>query len=84
VPDIDRQIDVLEKPDTVLVDSKTRALFGPLETGRVVEIAGRRMDDRRTVMCSHRFLGLGVVLASEADFFRMFPQRPPDTVNLGW
>ena len=29
------------------------------------------------------FLGLGVVLASEADFFRMFPQRPPDAVNLG-
>jgi putative ABC transport system permease protein len=29
------------------------------------------------------FLGLGVVLASEANFFRIFPQRPPDTVNLG-
>jgi putative ABC transport system permease protein len=29
------------------------------------------------------FLGLGIALASEANFFRMFPGRPPDTVNLG-
>jgi putative ABC transport system permease protein len=29
------------------------------------------------------FLGLGVVLASEANFFRIFPQRPRDSVNLG-
>src|SRR5207237_356016 len=29
------------------------------------------------------FLGLGVVLASEENFFRMFPQRPREAVNLG-
>ncbi len=29
------------------------------------------------------FLGLGVAIASEANFFRMFPERPPDAVNLG-
>jgi putative ABC transport system permease protein len=29
------------------------------------------------------FLGLGVVLASEANFFQMFAGRPLDTVNLG-
>ncbi len=83
VPDIDRQIDVLEKPDTVLVDSKTRAMFGPLETGRVVEIAGRRMTIGGQYVLGTGFLGLGVVLASEANFFRMFPQRQPDAVNLG-
>ncbi len=83
VPDIDRQADVLEKPDTVLVDSKTRAMFGPLETGRVVEIAGRRMTIGGQYVLGTGFLGLGVVLASDANFFRMFPQRPPDAVNLG-
>jgi len=83
VPDVDRQIEVLEKPDTVLVDSKTRAMFGPLETGRVVEIAGRRMMIGGQYMLGTGFLGLGVVLASETNFFRMFPQRPPDAVNLG-
>jgi putative ABC transport system permease protein len=29
------------------------------------------------------FLGLGVGVASEANFFRMFPLRPPDRVNFG-
>ena len=29
------------------------------------------------------FLGLGVAVVSEANFFRLFPLRPRDTVNLG-
>src|SRR6266851_4882577 len=41
VPDIERQSAVLERPDTVIVDSSTRKLFGPLQAGRVVDIAGR-------------------------------------------
>jgi len=82
-PDIDRQIDVIEKPDTVLVDSQTRAMFGPLETGRVVDIAGRHMTIGGQYVLGTGFLGLGVVLASEADFFRLFPQRRPDAVSLG-
>src|SRR5213075_2986356 len=38
-PDVDRQVAVLDKPYTVLVDSQTRSLFGPLQEGRVVDIA---------------------------------------------
>jgi putative ABC transport system permease protein len=83
VPGIARQRAVLERPDTVLVDSATRPLFGPLATGRAVDIAGRRMTIGGTYQLGTGFLGLGVILASDANFFRMFPQRPPDTVNLG-
>jgi len=83
VPDIERQIDVLDSPDTVLVDGATRSLFGSLETGRVVEIAGRRTTIGGRYKLGTGFLGLGVALASEANFFRMFPGRPLDTVNLG-
>src|SRR6266853_104213 len=43
VHDIERQEAVLERPDTVLVDSATRSLFGSLQEGRIVDIAGRRM-----------------------------------------
>src|SRR5207253_1565725 len=82
-PDIDRQIEVLDRPDTVLVDSQTRSLFGPLQVGRVVEIAGHKETIGGEYVLGTGFLGLGVVLASEANFFRMFPQRPPDAVNLG-
>jgi putative ABC transport system permease protein len=83
VPDIESQEAVLERPDTVLVDSATRSLFGPLQTGRNVDIAGRRMTIGGQYKLGTGFLGLGIVLAGEANFFRMFPGRPPDTVNLG-
>jgi len=83
VPDIESQVAVLERADTVLVDSATRSLFGSLETGRVIDLAGRRMTIGGQYKLGTGFLGLGVVLASEANFFRMFAGRPPDTVNLG-
>jgi len=83
VPDIESQGAVLEQPDTVLVDSATRSLFGPLQEGRIVDIAGRRMTIGGQYKLGTGFLGLGIVLASEGNFFRMFPGRPPDTVNLG-
>src|SRR5215469_597596 len=38
VDDINDQLGVLEKTDTVLVDSGTRPMFGPLTTGRLVQI----------------------------------------------
>ena len=83
VPDIESQEAVLERPDTVLVDSATRSLFGPLQEGRIVDIAGRRMTIGGQYKLGTGFLGLGIVLSSEGNFFRMFPARPPDTVNLG-
>jgi len=83
VPDIEGQQAVLERPDTLLVDDASRSLFGPLQTGRVVDIAGRRMTIGGTYKLGTGFLGLGIAIASEANFFRTFPERPPDTVNLG-
>jgi putative ABC transport system permease protein len=83
VPDIERQVDVLERPDTVLVDSTTRSLFGSLQTGRVVMIAGRRTTIGGQYKLGTGFLGFGVALASQANFFQMFAGRPQDTVNLG-
>ena len=83
VPDIERQTPALETPDTVLVDSATRPLFGPLTTGRVVELAGRRVAIGGQYVLGTGFLGLGIALAAEANFFRIFPDRPRDTVNLG-
>jgi putative ABC transport system permease protein len=83
VPDIERQAEVLGRSDTVLVDSATRSLFGSLRTGRIVDIAGRRMTIGGEYELGTGFLGLGIALASEANFFKMFPARPPDTVNLG-
>ncbi len=83
VPDIESQGAVLERPDTVLVDSQTRPIFGPLQTGRIVDLDGRRITIGGQYGLGTGFLGLGIVLANEANFFRIFAARPPDTVNLG-
>ena len=82
VADIDERIAALEKPDTVLVDSQTRFIFGPLTAGRVVDLNGRRVTIGGDYVLGTGFLGLGVLLASERNFFRLFPGRPADTVNL--
>jgi putative ABC transport system permease protein len=83
VPDIERQKAVLERSDTMLVDSTTRSLFGPLTPGRIVEIDGHKETIGGQFVLGTGFLGLGVAVVSEANFFRMFPLRPRDTVNLG-
>jgi putative ABC transport system permease protein len=83
VPDIEREKNLLERPDTILVDSSTRSLFGPLTAGRVVDIAGRKETIGGQYVLGTGFLGLGVAVVSETNFFRMFPYRPHDTVNLG-
>jgi putative ABC transport system permease protein len=83
VPGLKAATPALERRDTVLVDSSTRSLFGPLTEGRPVDIDGHRMTIGGTYVLGTGFLGLGVALASEANFFRIFPQRPRDTVNFG-
>ncbi|MBV9861283.1 MAG: FtsX-like permease family protein [Alphaproteobacteria bacterium] len=83
VADIESRIDLLEQPDTVLVDSATRSSFGPLRPGREVEIGGRAEKIGDVYTLGTGFLGLGVVLASESNFFRLFPTRSRGSVNLG-
>ena len=81
-PDIDRQITTLEKPDTVLVDSQTRSIFGPLTPGRVVELNGRPTTIGGTYELGTGFLGLGIVLA-EAVFVMVVAFVPAFAAALG-
>ena len=84
IPDsINRQTAVLDRVDTVLVDSSTRPIFGPLDTGRVVEIDDRKVTIGGQYALGTGFMGLGVALASTANFARLFPQRGSTIVNLG-
>ncbi len=80
---IERQRAVLGRPDTVLVDRASRAIFGPLTTGRVVEIGARRETIGGGYRLGTGFMGLGVALASTANFARLFAGRSLDAVNLG-
>ena len=87
VPDILAQSRLLKQPDTVLVDSQTRSIFGPLDTGRIIDLGGHKVTIAGRYTLGTGFLGLAVALASEETFFRIFgtgPRpRPRDTVNLG-
>jgi putative ABC transport system permease protein len=80
---ITRQLGVIERTDTVLVDSATRPMFGPLTTGRVVEIGDRKVTIGGQYELGTGFMGLGVALASAPNFARLFPGRGLDIVNLG-
>ena len=83
--DIWQQRAVLERADTFLVDTATRPMFGPLDTGRVVEINGQRMTIGGRYVLGTGFMGLGVILVSEPNFLRPFPFpfRSLDQPNLG-
>ena len=84
IPDsINRQTAALDRLDTVLVDSATRPMFGPLDTGRVVEIGDRKVTIGGQYDLGTGFMGLGVALTSTANFVRLFPQRGSAIVNLG-
>ena len=84
IPDsINRQTVVLDQVDTVLVDSSSRPMFGPLGTGRVVEIDDRKVTIGGQYVLGTGFMGFGVALTSTANFARLFPQRGSAIVNLG-
>jgi putative ABC transport system permease protein len=81
--DINRQLAILDRADTALVDSMTRPMFGPLTTGRVVDIAGDKMKIGGDYVLGTGFMGLGVILVSTQNFVRLFPFRKLGQVNLG-
>jgi putative ABC transport system permease protein len=84
IPDsINQQTAVLDRADTILVDSATRSMFGPLDTGRVIQIDDRKVTIGGQYELGTGFMGLGVALTSTANFARLFPQRGPAIVNLG-
>jgi len=81
--DINRQLSLLNRADTFLVDSSTRPMFGPLTAGRVVEIDNDKVKIGGDYVLGTGFMGLGVILISAKNFVRLFPFRNLDQVNLG-
>src|SRR5271165_3695553 len=80
---INRHRATLSRPDTTLVDSTTRPMFGPIEAGRIIEIADRKETIGGPYLLGTGFMGLGVALLSEANFASLLPQRGLAMVNLG-
>jgi putative ABC transport system permease protein len=83
VPEIERQVDLLRQPDTILVDVASRPEFGPLDPGRRIEIEQRNVTIVGTYSLGIGFIGLGVAMTSDLNFIRMFPKQSLSEVNLG-
>jgi putative ABC transport system permease protein len=81
--DINRQLSLLNRADTILVDNATRPMFGHLKAGRVVEIESDKLKIGGDYILGTGFMGLGVILISAKNFVRLFPFRNLDQVNLG-
>ncbi len=81
--DIYRQRAAFDRADTLLIDSATRPMFGPLDAGRIVDINRQKMTIGGQYVLGTGFMGLGVILVSEPNFISLFPYRRLDQVNLG-
>jgi putative ABC transport system permease protein len=83
VEDIERQLDVLARPDTLLVDTQTLPVYGPRTPGRTIELHERTVQIGGQYVLGTGFLGLGAVVVSDVNFIRIFPRRSLAAVNLG-
>jgi putative ABC transport system permease protein len=81
--DIDRQSAALDRTDTMLVDDQTRPSFGLLSAGTPVLLNNLRVTIGGDYTLGTGFLGLGIAVMNEANFFRIFAPRPAEIVNLG-
>ncbi|MCX7366092.1 MAG: FtsX-like permease family protein [Alphaproteobacteria bacterium] len=82
-PSLTRQLDILRREDTVLIDSATYPMFGKIEAGRVTEMSNRTITIGGTYDLGIGFLGLGVALASDQNFLRLQPERSLSSPSLG-
>jgi putative ABC transport system permease protein len=82
-PSINAQTGKLKMPDTVIVDSATKPVFGPHDAGSIVEINGRKVEVVGSYDLGIGFLGIGAVVTSDLNFSRLYPQQPLDNVQVG-
>lgn len=80
---IEGQQALLQAPDSILLDQFSRPAFGPASAGRHAEINQRQVTVVGSYPLGTGFVGLGVAVASDQNFIRMFPERRLDQVNLG-
>ncbi len=80
---INRALGALDRNDTILVDSMTRPMFGPLTTGRKIPLDGHEETIGGQYALGTGFMGLGVVLIGEQSFARLYPRRGLAAANLG-
>lgn len=88
LPGLDASLAALKRPDSVVFDALSREEFGPVaERFRAAGPHFATVNRRRVEVVGLFDLGTsfavdGTVATSEANFLRLFPDRPPGLLNL--
>jgi putative ABC transport system permease protein len=89
LPEVNRQLDKLKIPDTVLFDQASRGKYdqviSQIQQGKTITTE----SDRTTVTVAGvfkvgaSFVDDGVLITSDQTFMRLFPRKQPELVGLG-
>lgn len=80
---INRLLDRLRTPMTILFDAESRSFFGPLREGTQTELAERTVTVAGTFNLGSDYFYDGNAITSADTFFTLFPNRQPSEVFIG-
>ncbi len=89
LPEVNRQLDLIRLPDTVLFDRASRGdyqeVVAQVEQGQSVttEAGLRTVTISGLFEMGASFADDGALITSDQNFLRLFPRRDPGTVNMG-
>lgn len=82
-PDIERQVDRLSLPRTLLYDSASRSLLGPVREGSEVELGRRKVAITGTFKLGADYFYDGNAVTSADTLFSLLRDSSPQSVSLG-
>ncbi len=89
LPEVNRNLDVIKLPDTVLFDSASRGNYteaiAQIEQGKTVttEIQRRTISINGLFKVGASFIADGSLITSDQNFLRLFPRQDASSVSLG-
>jgi len=82
-------LDLLKQPDVFLFDSKSRKEFGPIKSNILAgnpvttEVGDRRITVKGLFTLGSSFGADGSLVTSDLNFFRLFPNREKNLIDVG-
>jgi len=89
LPGLEESLEKVKLPDTVLFDIGSKPDYGPVaklfeeRKGYTTELAGRKVEVGGFFQIGLSFAADGNLVTSDANFFRILPNRQPGLVDLG-
>ena len=82
-PAVNRQLERLQRKDTVLFDQAAHPVLGQNAPGTISEVNRRRLTVVGGFDWGVGFVANGIAIVSASTFSSAFPSRPPDELQLG-